>query len=60
MTRDIAVSFEDVNIVFGDKPETALPLMDQGQTRAEIQAATGQVLGVHDCSLDVGKARFSS
>ena len=48
-----AVAFDKVNIVFGDKPSLALPLMDQGQDRAEIQAATGQVLGVHDCSLEV-------
>jgi len=51
--KDIAVRFEDVCIVFGDKPAQALPLMDQGQSREEIQDATGQVLGVHACSLDV-------
>jgi glycine betaine/proline transport system ATP-binding protein len=48
-----AVEFDAVNIVFGDHPERALPLMDAGKTRAEIQDATGQILGVHDCSLDV-------
>ena len=48
-----AVEFDNVSIVFGDKPEKALPLMDEGQSRAEIEAATGQVLGVHDCSLTV-------
>lgn len=48
-----AVEFDNVSIVFGDKPEKALPLMDEGQSRAEIESATGQVLGVHDCSLTV-------
>lgn len=48
-----AVEFDNVSIVFGDKPEKALPLMDEGQSRSEIEAATGQVLGVHDCSLTV-------
>jgi glycine betaine/proline transport system ATP-binding protein len=48
-----AVSFEAVSIVFGDHPHSALPLADAGQSRAEIQEATGQVLGVHDCSLAV-------
>lgn len=48
-----AVSFDKVSIVFGDHPDRALPLADQGQSRAEIQEATGQVLGVHDCSLSV-------
>ena len=49
----VAVEFDKVNIVFGDHPERALPMMDEGRSRAEIQKATGQVLGVHDCSLSV-------
>ncbi len=50
---DTAVEFDNVSIVFGDAPEKALPLMDAGQSRGEIQEATGQVLGVHDCALEV-------
>ncbi|SFQ97149.1 choline ABC transporter ATP-binding protein [Poseidonocella sedimentorum] len=53
-----AVAFRNVSIVFGDAPETALPLMDAGQSRAEIQEATGQVLGVHDCSLEVAEGEI--
>ena len=48
-----AVIFDAVNIVFGDRPDMALPLMDAGKSRAEIQTACAQVLGVHDCSLTV-------
>ncbi|GGO23526.1 choline ABC transporter ATP-binding protein [Gemmobacter aquaticus] len=48
-----AVEFDRVSIVFGDDPDKALPLMDKGMSRAEVQKATGQVLGVHDCSLSV-------
>ncbi|GGL67976.1 choline ABC transporter ATP-binding protein [Wenxinia marina] len=48
-----AVEFDNVSIVFGGKPERALPLMDRGQTRGEVQKATDQILGVHDCSLTV-------
>jgi glycine betaine/proline transport system ATP-binding protein len=48
-----AVEFDNVSIVFGNKPHTALPLMDEGRERPEIREATGQVLGVHNCSLDV-------
>lgn len=51
--ENIAVAFDNVSIVFGDNPAIALPLMDEGQTRSEIQSKTGQVLGVHDCSLTV-------
>lgn len=48
-----AVTFDNVSIVFGNNPESALPLMDAGKNRAEIQKETGQVLGVHNCSLEV-------
>ena len=48
-----AVEFDNVSIVFGDRPHAALPLMDAGQERAEVRTATDQVLGVHDCSLTV-------
>lgn len=53
-----AVEFRNVSIVFGETPQTALPLMDAGQSRGEIQSATGQVLGVHDCSLTVGEGEI--
>ncbi|GGW36189.1 choline ABC transporter ATP-binding protein [Gemmobacter lanyuensis] len=53
-----AVEFDRVSIVFGDNPQAALPLMDQGKSRAEVQAATGQVLGVHDCSLTVNEGEI--
>ena len=48
-----AVTFDNVSIVFGSKPQTALPLMDQGLERPEIREKTGQILGVHNCSLNV-------
>ncbi len=53
-----AVEFDRVSIVFGDQPDRALPLMDQGQSRTEIQQATGQVLGVHDCTLSVAEGEI--
>jgi energy-coupling factor transporter ATP-binding protein EcfA2 len=53
-----AVEFDRVSIVFGDHPDRALPLMDAGQSRAEIQQATGQVLGVHDCTLSVAEGEI--
>jgi glycine betaine/proline transport system ATP-binding protein len=52
------IAFERVSIVFGGEPQLALPLMDAGRTRAEIQQATGQILGVHDCSLTVAQGEI--
>jgi glycine betaine/proline transport system ATP-binding protein len=57
MTRP-AVEFDRVSIVFGDKPGAALPLMDQGKSRSEVQTATSQILGVHDCSLTVAEGEI--
>lgn len=47
------IKFENASIVFGDKPKSALPLMDAGLSREEVRAESGQILGVHNCSLDV-------
>ncbi len=59
MTKPLnAVEFDKVNIVFGDNPKSALPLMDAGQDRGTIQASTSQILGVHDCSLSVGNGEI--
>ena len=55
---DIAVEFDKVSIVFGDRPDRALPLMDRGLSRSEIQTQTGQILGVHDCSLTVAQGEI--
>lgn len=49
----VMVDLDAVSIVFGVNPPAALPLMDAGQSREQIQAETGQVLGVHDCSVQV-------
>ncbi len=47
------VEFDNVSIVFGEKPARALEMADSGSDRAEIAAETNQILGVHDCSIGV-------
>lgn len=49
------VRFDAVDIVFGDQPAQALPMIDAGNSRAEIQKETGQILGVCGCSLEVNE-----
>ena len=53
-----AVEFDNVSIVFGDQPARALPLMDAGKTRTQVQTETGQILGVHNCSLNVAEGEI--
>ena len=47
------VELDKTCIVFGHAPARALEMMDAGVSREEIQDKTGQILGVHDCSLQV-------
>lgn len=58
MTEENAVEFDNVSIVFGNRPASALALMDRGLDRAAIKAETGQVLGVHNCSLNVKRGEI--
>ena len=52
MTNPV-VSFKNLSIVFGDKPDVALPLIDAGKNRAEIQEETGQLVGVANATFDI-------
>jgi len=52
------VEIDAVSIVFGDRPQRALALMDAGRSREEIQAETGLILGVHDASLKVAEGEI--
>lgn len=53
-----AVEFDRVSVVFGQRPERALAAMDAGRSRTEVQAETGQTLGVHNCTLCVEKGEI--
>ncbi|WP_296068702.1 choline ABC transporter ATP-binding protein [uncultured Agrobacterium sp.] len=53
-----AIIFGNVDIVFGDRPEAALPLIDRGSTRDEINVETGLVLGVANASLSVSEGEI--
>jgi len=54
-----AVSFQNVDIIFGNRAAEGLTLLDQGRTRTEILAACGAILGVANCSLDVGEGEIT-
>ncbi|WP_428773960.1 choline ABC transporter ATP-binding protein [Vibrio sp.] len=48
-----AISIENLDVVFGNHPDPALALLDQGQSRQQIIDQTGLVVGVDNVSLDV-------
>lgn len=50
---DVAVSFKNVDIIFGDEQTRAIKLLDDGGTRDSILKETGSVLGVADANIDI-------
>jgi len=55
----IAVSFKNVDILFGRNQTEALKLLDSGVERGDILHKTNVVLGCADCSLDVRAGEIS-
>jgi glycine betaine/proline transport system ATP-binding protein len=47
------IRVDHVYKIFGDDPDTALRMLNEGATKAEIQEQTGQVIGVNDASFNV-------
>lgn len=52
------IRFEDVDVIFTNKPREALSLLDQGQTREQILKQTGLVVGVEKANLDIQKGEI--
>ena len=54
-----AVSFKNVDILFGRNQKAALALLDSGVERGDILHKTNVVLGCANCSLDVKAGEIS-
>lgn len=52
------VDFRDVNILFGKTSARALKMLDEGRTRSEVAAETGNVLGVAGANLAVDRGEI--
>lgn len=52
------IRFEDVDVIFSNKPREALALLDQGNTREQILKQTGLVVGVEKANLDINKGEI--
>ncbi|WP_166361465.1 choline ABC transporter ATP-binding protein [Pseudomonas akapageensis] len=52
------IRFEEVDVIFSNKPREALSLLDQGLTREQILKKTGLVVGVEKASLDINKGEI--
>ncbi len=58
MTKDIAVEFKNVDIVFGKKQAEAIAMLDSGKHRGEILEATGCVIGVAGASVAIERGEI--
>ncbi len=52
------IEIDNVSIMFGTDTGPAMALADQNRQRAEIQEETGNVLGVHNCSVNVAEGEI--
>ncbi|AZL66511.1 MULTISPECIES: choline ABC transporter ATP-binding protein [Pseudomonas] len=52
------IRFEDVDVIFSNKPREALSLLDEGKTREQILKQTGLVVGVEKANLDINKGEI--
>ena len=52
------IEINNLDVVFGKKPEAALPLLDQGMDREQIRNETGLVVGVKNATLKVGRGEI--
>ncbi|KJY76656.1 ABC transporter ATP-binding protein [Vibrio coralliilyticus] len=48
-----AIKIQNLDVVFGDQPQKALSLLDEGKARQEIIDQTGQVVGVDNVTMSV-------
>ncbi|EGQ9622111.1 choline ABC transporter ATP-binding protein [Vibrio parahaemolyticus] len=54
----VAITIENLDVVFGQQQSQALALLDQGKSRQEIIDETGQVVGVDNVSLTVKRGEI--
>lgn len=52
------IRFEDVDVIFSNRPKHALELLDQGLSRSEILKKTGLVVGVEKANLEINKGEI--
>ena len=58
MTDKPAIRLRGVTKIFGADPKSALALLHEGRSKAEVQAETRHVVGLNDVSLDVNSGEI--
>ena len=55
---DPFIHIEGLYKIFGENPESVLPLVEEGRSKDDILAETGHTLGLKDINLSIGKGRI--
>lgn len=54
----LAIRMRGVTKIFGDNPKAALELLQQGKSKADVQAQTNHVVGLDNVSLDIARGQI--
>ncbi|MDQ0351631.1 glycine betaine/proline transport system ATP-binding protein [Alkalibacillus filiformis] len=49
----VKMKINNVSKIFGPKPKSAIPLVEQGKSKDDILAETGNTVGVYDANLEI-------
>lgn len=52
------IKLERVSKIFGSRPKSALPLIEQGMSKEEILEKTGHTVGVYDATMEIKKGEL--
>src|SRR5690625_6228937 len=52
------IKLERVSKIFGSRPKSAIPLIEEGMSKEEILEKTGHTVGVYDASMEIKKGEL--
>ena len=58
MTEHSYIEIQSLSKVFGDKPESVIPLVEEGKTKQEILEKTSHTVGLKDINLNVKRGEI--
>jgi len=55
MSEKCVIELKNITKIFGKRPEEALQLLEEGMSKSDVQAKSGQVVALNDVSLSVNR-----
>ncbi|GAA0470898.1 glycine betaine/L-proline ABC transporter ATP-binding protein [Alkalibacillus silvisoli] len=54
----VKMKLQNVSKIFGPKPKAAIPMVEQGMSKEDILAETGNTVGVYNATLDINEGEL--